>query len=258
MTSYVRHSFASLSTTCCAFIALSLALGACGGDDGGVTVADAATDAAIDAPTDAAPLVCNAPTMNCGGTCVNTTSSEMYCGNCTTTCVGGRTCQSSACACPTNVTVPTTVAAGLPGLAVSAQGVLFGASGFSGDALVAVIDPAMTVLDQDYVLTEASLGDLPLAGFAVNLDIQGMTADATFAATEGTLRITDICPGTGATFPPDGRLVGTLTNVKFSAVDGLFSGTPVITPGGCTLPATGTIPSITFTFGETSCTNSAQ
>jgi hypothetical protein len=258
MTSFVRTSFASLSTTC-AFAAL-LALGgpaACGGGDDAVTVVDASVDAAIDAPIDAAPLVCNPPTMNCGGSCVNTTNDEMFCGNCQTACSGGRICTTSQCMCP-NVTVPTSVSAGLPSLAVSAQGVLFGSSAFSGNALVAVVDPVNTTLNQAYTLSEASLGTLPLAGFAINLDIQNMTADATFAATEGTLTITDICPGTGATFPPDGRLVGTLTNVKFSAVDGLLSGNPVITPGGCTLPPTGTIPSITFTFGETSCTNSAQ
>ncbi|HUQ01163.1 MAG TPA: hypothetical protein VM261_01650 [Kofleriaceae bacterium] len=256
MTSFVRTSFASLSTSC-ALVALLALSGACGGDDGGVTVVDAAVDAVIDAVPDAPPLVCNAPSMNCGGMCVNTTNTEMYCGDCNTACTGGRLCQSSACACPT-ATPPTTVSAGLPSIAVSAQGVLFGASSISGNALVAVVDPANTTLNQAYTMSEAALGDLPLAGFAINLDIQNMTAEATFAATEGTLTITDICPGTGATFPPDGRLVGTLTNVKFSAVDGLLSGNPVITPGGCTIPATGTIPSITFTFGETSCTPAAQ
>jgi hypothetical protein len=254
MTRFVRISFASLS------IVLSFALGlaACGGgDDGAVTIVDAATDAAIDAPTDAPPLVCNAPTMNCGGTCVNTTNSEMACGNCTTMCMGGRLCQSSTCTCPT-VNVPTTVSAGLPSIAGVFQGVMFGASSFSGDALIAVADPVATNLNQPYTLTAAALGDLPTIGYAINLDLMGMTADATFAATEGTLTITDLCQGTAGAFPPNGRLAGTLTNVKFSAVDGLLSGTPVITPGGCTIPPTGTIASITFTFGETSCTSTAQ
>ena len=255
MTSFVRTSFASLSTICA--LAAMLALGACGGDDGGVTVVDAAADAAIDAPIDAAPLVCNAPTMNCGGTCVNTNTSEMYCGNCQTMCMGGRTCQTGQCMCEV-VTPATTIAGGLPTLAIAAQGVLFGSSNFSGNAMVVVADPVNTVVNQAYTLSEATLGMLPTAGYAINLNLQTMTADATFAATEGTLTITDMCPGTGATLPPDGRLVGTLTNVKFSAVDGLFSGTPVITPGGCTIPATGTIPSITFTFGDSGCTPAAQ
>lgn len=248
MTSFVRTSFA--------FLLLAITA-ACGGGDDAVTVVDAAPDAAIDAPTDAPPLVCNPPTMNCGGQCVNTTNDPMFCGNCTTVCNGGRICSTSQCMCP-NVTVPTSVSGGGGTFAGVFQGVLFGSSTFSGDALVAVADPMNTMLNQDYVLSEATLGQLPTVGFAVNLMIANPpTADATFAATEGTLRITSLCEGSGG-FPPNGRISGTLTNVKFSAVDGLLSGNPVITPGGCTLPPTGTIPSITFTFGDPNCTPAAQ
>ena len=68
-------------------------LSACGGDDdGGVTVVDAATDAAIDAIPIDAPPVCNAPSMVCGGVCTDVTSSEEFCGNCTTACAGGELC----------------------------------------------------------------------------------------------------------------------------------------------------------------------
>ena len=62
----------------------------------------------------------------------------------------------------------------------------------------------------------------------------------------------------GDVIPPDGGIMGTLTNVKFSAVDGLFDGNPVITPGGCTIPATGTIASVTFSLGDVSCGSAAQ
>jgi hypothetical protein len=254
MTSFVRTSFASLSTSC-AFVALLTlgAIAACGGGDDAVTVVDAAVDAAIDAPIDAPPLVCNPPTMNCGGMCVNTTNDEMYCGNCQTACTGGRTCQTSQCMCPP-VTLMSTYSGGLGG---TFQGFLLGSSAFSGDALIIVADPVNTVVDMDYTMSEANLGTLPSAGFGVNVDLINQTADASFAATEGTLRITKMCPGTPNQIPPDGGIMGTLTNVKFSAVDGLFQGNPTVTPGGCTLPSTGTI-SIAFSLGDVSCSAAAQ
>jgi hypothetical protein len=256
MTSFVRTSFASLSTTCAfvALLGLAAFAGACGGDDDPVVVPDAAVDAAIDAPIDAPPLVCNAPTMNCGGMCVNTNTNSMYCGNCTTMCSGGRTCNTGTCACP-NVTIMPSFAGGIGG---TFQGILLGASDISGNALIVVADPVNTVENMDYTMSEANLGMFPTAGFGVGVDLLAQTADASFAATEGTLRITKMCPGTPNAFPPDGGIMGTLTNVKFSAVDGLFDGNPMITPGGCTLPPTGTIASISFSLGDVSCTPAAQ
>ncbi len=216
---------------------------------GVVVVVDAALDAATDAPTDAPPLVCNAPTMNCNGACVNTTNSEEFCGNCTTACTGGRVCTTSACACPT-ITIPATLSGGI---GAELQGFLLGSSEISGDALIIALDPTMTTLAQGYPMTEANLGTLPTAGFGVGVDLLAMTADASFAATAGTLTITKICRATPNAFPPDGGVMGTLTNARFSAVDGLLQGNPVIVPGGCTIPATGTIASISFSLGNVGC-----
>lgn len=261
MTSFVRTSFASLSTTCAlvALLGLLALAGACGGDDGGVTVVDAAVDAAIDAPTDAPPLVCNAPTMNCGGTCVNTTNNEMACGSCTNMCTAGELCTSSNCACPT-MTLATNFTGGI---GVSLQGSQLNTNTLSGDALVIGIDPAMTNLNSPYTMT-TTLGGLPQVGYAINLQVNianpaDTTVDATYAATEGTLTFTTVCEDdSGGQGFPNGGVAGTLTNVKFSAVDGLLSGTPTIVPGGCTIPATGTIASISFSIGDTNCPPAAK
>ncbi len=245
----VRTSLAST------FIALAaaLALGACGGDDT-VTVTDAAVDAEIDAPIDAPPLTCNPPTMNCGGMCVNTTNDEQFCGNCTTQCAGGEICTNSTCNCPT-VTLPTNASGGF---AIEISGFMLGTNALTGNALIIALDPATVVVDQDYVLTEGTLGTLPTAGFGVDVDLLGMTAGATFAATEGTLRITQVCPDDTGTQLPEGGIAGTLTGVKFSAVDGLLQGNPVLVPDGCTLPPDGATPEtvdITFSLGNVSCSN---
>lgn len=259
MTSYVRTSFASLSTTC-AFAAL-LALGACGGgDDDAVTVVDATVDAEIDAPIDAPPLVCNAPTMNCNGQCVNTTNDEQFCGNCTTQCPAGQICTTSSCACPTDV--PTSFTGGI-GIALQANTQL-NTNTLDGNALLVGIDPTMAMTGQGYTLSAATLGMLPSVGygvgFSVNTGTGSFNVDAAFAATEGTLTFTTVCPDTSGGLPniPNGGVVGTLTNVKFQAVDGLLSGTPTIVEGGCTLPATGTYASISFTLGNGSCSSQAQ
>ncbi len=254
MTRFVRISFASLS------IVLSFALGlaACGGGDDAVTIVDAATDAAIDAPTDAPPLVCNAPTMNCGGTCVNTTNSEMACGNCTTMCTAGQICTASACACPT-MSIPTNISGGI---GINLMGAQLNTNTLSGDALVIGIDFAQTAINTNYPMSGTTLGDLPTVGYAINLQLsqQSQTVDASFAATEGTLRFTTICADTSGGLPniPNGGVAGTITNVKFSAVDGLLSGNPTLVPNGCTIPATGTIASISFSIGDTVCSPTAQ
>lgn len=259
MTSFVRTSFASLSTTC-AFAAL-LALGACGGDDdGGVTIVDAAPDAEIDAPIDAPPLVCNAPTMNCGGQCVNTTNNEQFCGNCNTQCPAGQICTTSSCACPT-MDVPTTITGGIGiGLMANLQ---LNTNTLSGDALLAGIDPTMTMENMEYTFSDQTLGTFPAVGWGVNFQVdiqnQSFNVDASFAAIEGTVTFTKVCPDTsGGGGIPNGGVMGTLTNVKFAAVDGLLSGTPTIVPDGCTLPATGTYASISFSLGNVNCSAAAQ
>jgi hypothetical protein len=266
MTSFVRTSFASLSTTCAlaALLGLAVMASACGGDDGGVTVVDASPDATIDAPIDAAPLVCNSPTMNCGGQCVNTTNNVNACGSCTNICPAGQLCSSSTCACPTT-NVATSFDAPFPtGFGFGLQATLqLNTSTLNGNALLIGIDPTMTEENMAYTLTAKDLGMVPTVGYGINfqVDVSNMSfsVDASYAVTEGTVTFTKVCPdtSTGNEFP-NGGVMGTLTNVKFSAVDGLLTGTPTIVEGGCTLPATGTYPSITFSLGNTSCTAAAQ
>ncbi len=256
MTSFVRTSFASLSTTC-AFAAL-LALGACGGDDP-VVVADAAVDAAIDAPVDAPPLVCNPPTMNCGGMCVNTNTSIDFCGNCNTQCQAGQLCTTGNCACPTT-DVATSFTGGLGiGLQATLQ---LNTNTLSGNALLIGVDPTMTTENMAYVFSEQNLGTLPNVGYGINLQVMGtssITVDAAYAAIEGSVTFTKVCPDTsGGGGIPNGGVMGTLTNVKFAAVDGLLSGTPTIVQGGCTLPMTGTYASISFSLGNVNCSSAAQ
>ncbi|KAB2906969.1 MAG: hypothetical protein F9K40_05580 [Kofleriaceae bacterium] len=263
MTSFVRTSFASLSTTC-AFAAL-LALGACGGDDDGVTIVDAAPDAEIDAPIDAPPLVCNAPTMNCGGQCVNTTNDEQFCGNCNTQCPAGQICTTSSCACPT-MDVPTTITApsNSGGFGIELQETLqLNTSTISGDALLIGIDPTMTTEGMEYTFSEQTLGTVPAVGWGINFQVdiqnQSFNVDASFAAIEGTVTFTKVCPDmSGGSGFPNGGVMGTLSNVKFAAVDGLLTGTPTIVEGGCTLPATGTYETISFTIGNVTCSAAAQ
>lgn len=254
MTSFVRTSFASLSTTCAFAALLGLAfLGACGGGDDAVTIVDAAVDAEIDAPIDAPPLVCNSPRMNCGGECVDTSNNVMACGSCTNICPAGQVCTTANCACPTT-DVATSFTGGL-GIALGATQQL-NTNTLSGNAMLIGIDPTMTDLDSPYTFTEAGLGTFPAVGYGINfqVDINTMSfnVDAAYAATEGTVTFTKVCPDGGGQIP-SGGVMGTLTDVKFSAVDGLLTGNPTIVPGGCTLPATGTYSSITFSIGNTSC-----
>ena len=111
-------------------------------------------------------------------------------------------------------------------------------------ALLVGIDPTGTTLNSPYTLTGAGFGTPPGVGWGINFQVdiqnQSFNVDAAYAATEGTVTFTTVCPDTsGGGGIPNGGVAGTLTNVKFSAVDGLLTGNPTIVPGGCTLPATG-------------------
>jgi len=251
----------SVSTRTSIFVSISVgvlaAAGCGGGGDDTVTVVDAALDAAIDAIPIDAPPACNAPRMTCGGACVDVVSNEEFCGNCQTSCTGGQLCTASQCACPAaGAGVPASLSGGL-GLNIG--GLELAASGFTGNVGIVLSDD-QTMENMPYTMTEAGLGTFPTVAWALNADFQNMTADAAFVATAGTLTITKLCLDDPQTQLPaaEGGVMATLTDAKFSAVDGLLSGNPVLTPGGCTLPATGTYPTITINLGNTSCSAAAQ
>ena len=77
-------------------------LGACGGNSSSAT--DAPTISLTDAPPpDAGPpdaFVCSLPSMMCGADCIDVSTDEMHCGDCTTVCQTGASCISNSCTCP--------------------------------------------------------------------------------------------------------------------------------------------------------------
>lgn len=234
----------------------SIALAACGGGgDDTVVVVDAAIDAPIDAAIDAgidAPPVCNAPNMVCGGQCTDVTTSEQFCGDCNTACTGGQVCEGGDCACATDITIPAN-----PSFAFSQlqnQGGLTIGIGVLADATVNVLvvgkAGADVAINTPHTLSGASLGTPPFAAFGYDVDIGSMTASAAYYATEGTLTFTKICLADSMTGQQAG-FAGTLTNAAFSAVDSLMN--PVLVPGGCRIPTTGTIASVTFSYGNVTC-----
>ncbi len=234
----------------------SIALAACGGGgDDTVVVVDATIDAPIDAAIDAAidaPPVCNAPNMVCGGQCTDVTTSEEFCGDCTTACSGGQICEGGDCACAADISIPATPSFFMP--MVQAQGGLtIGIGPMLGntvDILVVGKAGADVAVNTPHVLTGASLGTPPFAAFGYDVNISTQTASAAYYATEGTLTFTKICLADSMTGQQAG-FSGTLTNVAFSAVDSLMN--PVLVPGGCRFPLMGTIPSVSFSFGNTTC-----
>jgi hypothetical protein len=234
----------------------SIALAACGGGgDDTVIVVDATIDAPIDAAIDAAidaPPVCNAPNMVCGGQCTDVTTSEQFCGNCTTSCAGGTVCTSSQCVCAAGLTIPSTPDFINPMLQEQGGLTLGIGPRFAStlDVLVVGKAGADVAINTPHTLSGASLGTPPFAAFGYDVDIGSMTASAAYYATEGTLTFTKICLADSMTGQQAG-FAGTLTNAAFSAVDSLMN--PVLVPGGCRIPTTGTIPSVTFSFGNTTC-----
>ncbi len=244
--------FASLAPA----LLTSIAAMACGGGgDDTVTVVDAAIDAPIDAAIDAAidaPPACNAPSMTCGGQCIDVTTSEEFCGDCTTACSGGQICEGGDCACAADISIPAMPSFFMP--MVQAQGGLtIGIGPMLGntiDILVVGKAGADVAVNTPHTLSGASLGTPPFAAFGYDVNISTQTASAAYYATEGTLTFTKICLADSMTGQQAG-FSGTLTNVAFSAVDSLMN--PVLVPGGCRFPLTGTIPSVSFSFGNVAC-----
>ncbi|MBL8623833.1 MAG: hypothetical protein JNK64_21165 [Myxococcales bacterium] len=231
----------------------SISLAACGGGgDDTVVVVDAAIDAPIDAAIDAgidAPPVCNAPNMVCGGQCTDVTTSEQFCGNCTTACSGGQVCESSACVCATDITIPASPSFFMP-MVQSQGGLTLGIGPMLGntvDVLVVGKAGADVAVNTPHTLSGASLGTPPFAAFGYDVNISTQTASAAYYATSGTLTFTKICLADSMTGQQAG-FAGTLTNATFSAVDSLMN--PVLVPGGCTFDVTGTV---TFSFGNVTC-----
>lgn len=219
------------------FALVSVAAAACG-DDGATTFVDASPPDSTPVPPDAEPFVCMAPTPDdCGGVCVNLDTSEATCGDCDTSCTGGRYCATGVCTCPPNFVSanPSFLfemvdSSQLPGSVIG-----FGVfSNGGGHVLAAGYTTASTVIDTDYTFDADPL-TFPLLAAGYNVDVQAMTVDSAFAATAGTIRFTEIC---------DGGFAGVATDVTFSGVDSLTN--PVIVPGGCTFTVTGTI---TFQYG---------
>jgi hypothetical protein len=224
-----------------------LAVPACGGGDSGgsVTLVDAAEP--IDAAVDAAP-VCSAPNMMCGADCLDVSTDEQHCGNCSTTCTAN-VCLSGVCSCPATFLPanPRFAQAMVSDQLFDGATVGFGlmGTGVTLDVFAAGYATDDVMLNHAYPLSSSSLGNPPTPPFAAigyDLDLQGFTLSAGYYATEGTITFTKVC---------DGGMAGTLANVKFSMVSDLFTN-PTLVPGGCTVPATGTIATVSFAIG-TAC-----
>jgi len=232
MVSSIRASGPFAIISCLALAA------ACGGDDDGGIVTPV-VDAAIDAPIDAAPPACNAPNMVCAGECVDVTSNEDFCGDCTTQCTGGQTCTSSTCACAPGF-VPASVSSSI---VLNMGGISAGIAPLAGAitnlAVIGYMSSFNAQVDTDYTLTGALTGPIAAAGYDVN--IQTSEASVAYVATAGTLRFSQICKDANNALV---GLQGTLTGATFSAVEDLFNPVPI--PNGCAFDAPATV---TFEFG---------
>jgi hypothetical protein len=219
------------------FALVSVVAAACG-DDGAPQFIDASIPDAEPPPPDA-PACSGSTPDQCDFGCVNFEEDEATCGDCDTACTGGQYCNSGTCECPPAF-VPLSPGFGIqqvndtqvPGLVIG-----FGVFNNSGNhALATVYEAAETAVDMDYLFDEDPQS-MPVFGAGYNVALQGQmpTFDAAFAATEGTIRFTEIC---------DGGFAGFATDVTFSGVESLFN--PVIIPGGCEFMVTG---QIDFSYG---------
>jgi hypothetical protein len=232
----------------------TLALACSGGDDPAAVDAapDAPIDAAIDARVDAPAPTCTTPNMMCGAECVDTSTDEQFCGNCTTACEGGQVCTQSRCGCATGISIPAMPSFLLDQIMRQA-GVTVGFGAYA-DAEIDVLligHDATTVVGMPYTLSGTELGTPPFAGFGYDVDIATRTPSAAYYATSGTLTFTKICPPTAG--GGMGGFSGTLAGAQFTAVSSLTN--PTIDPNGCTIPGPGepALPTITFRMGDTSC-----
>lgn len=242
-------------TTRTLFLCATFTLIACGGgDDDGVTVVDAPPP--IDAPVDAAidAFVCNPPNMTCAGACVDTQSSNEFCGDCNTACSGGTYCETGDCVCA-DITIPAEPSFFMPMLNDQLPGARIGigpiGSGTGIDILVIAHPTSGTIEGMAYPLDGDSPGTPPFAAYGYDLDLNTFEPAAAYYATSGTLTFTKICPVNGSN---NGGFSGTLTNAVFQAVDSIQN--PVIVPDGCTINRDGSaVASVTFSYGDVSCTN---
>ena len=166
-------------------VCLGAVAGCGGGGDDPVVVVDAAIDAVppVDArPIDAPMPVCSAPNMMCGTECVDTTTSEAFCGNCQTACSGGQVCETSVCRCATNLTIPA-----MPGFLLqqvnsgTLPGATIGFGAYAGatlDALVIGRTTADVAVNTPHTLTGTMLGTPPFAAFGYDVDISSMLPSA--------------------------------------------------------------------------------
>ena len=221
------------------FALVSVASAACG-DDGGTTFIDAAVPDGTPIPPDAEPLVCSGSTPDeCAGLCVNFDTSEATCGDCDTQCTGGEYCNQGTCECPTGFVpdAPSFLFEQIDDTQVPGTTLGFGVfSNGGGHVLATGYTTADTLPSPMQYTFDADPLTMPLLGAGYNVDVQNMTVDSAFAATDGTIEFTSICAG---------GFSAVATDVTFSGVESLFN--PVIVPGGCTFMVEGTI---TFSYGD--------
>jgi hypothetical protein len=219
--------------------ALSLLLVAACGDDGGgpeVNLSDAAP------PVDAAPPPPDAEVCTlteCGSECVDTSNDPLHCGGCNMACANvGEICSGALpCACP-DPFVPMAIG-GTGDLIFAQSGAIIGLSpiGSAPTNMAIVIWDETLELDTSYDFADSIANTAPptiAAGYDV--DLLGMTAASSYAATEGTIVFDTLCA--------DGAS-GTISDVVFNAVAGTFDLTPV--EGGCSMSYD------TLTFDVGSC-----
>lgn len=216
---------------------LLLIVAACG-DDGSVTLVDAAPDSP---PIDSAPA-CTTPSMMCGAACLDVSKDEANCGSCGNECNGGEACNANACACaPTDFVPAALVESQFDQLMGVGQGITIALNPNIGDGINPFIVgyDAQTPIDADIDLSTITLGNAPFVGAGYGFDLQTNEIDASFFATAGTLHIDEVC----AT-----HMEGTLTNATFRGITGGFTN-PAVDPDGCMF----TVASVTFAMGTTAC-----
>lgn len=168
---------------------------------------------------------------------LDTSEDEANCGACDQPCAGGEVCTQGTCSCPTGVIPPLVFPTGLEqffslGLFTLALAPTISIGGLNG--LVFGFDVGLP-LDTDLDLATVPLGSTPFVASAVGLDLQGMSIDASYIATGGTIRFTTLC---------ETEIEGTLTNATFNGIGGglLDGGIPTVDPDGCVVE----VASLTF------------
>lgn len=218
---------------------------ACGGSDSGSPDAAGAPDATV--VPDAVPGPDACPGTLCPafdfapGVCVDTTTDEQHCGDCTTVCTGGRYCDNT-CMCPPGF-VPDSPVLGLTqvqslgGQAILGFGLYTDPVDSMPDGLVTIYAVGTTApVTLDFGPTPGQSLPAMAAGYHVMINGQSATADAAYYATAGTITFDTIC---------DGGFSGHADNVTFTGVNGLMD--PTIPQDACSFQVTGPI---TFAYGN--------